>query len=164
MKVEIVPAGSVAAPELDAFLRAAWGADFVVAHGERIILTGLAGVAAVWDDRVVGHASYRIVDDACELTSISADPQRKGTGSLLMDRIIDEARRNGCRRVWLTTTNDNLDALRFYQRRGFRLVALRPDAVDVARRELKPELPEIGSHGIRIRDELDLALDLAPTG
>ena len=29
----------------------------------------------------------------------------------------------GCRRVWLITTNDNLRALRFYQRRGFRLVA-----------------------------------------
>ncbi len=62
--------------------------------------------------------------------------------------------------MWLTTTNDNLDALRFYQRRGFRLVALRPGAVDVARRDLKPELPDIGTHGIPMRDELDLELTL----
>ena len=164
MKVEIVTADSVATHELDAFIRTVWGADFVVAHGERIFLSGSAGFAAVWDGRVVGHGSYRIVDDACEVTSISADPQRVGTGSLLMDRIIDEARRNGCLRVWVTTTNDNLDALRFYQRRGFRFVALRPGAVDVARTELKPEVPEIGSYGIRMRDELDLALDLQLAG
>ncbi len=62
---------------------------------------------------------------------------------------------------WLTTTNDNLEALRLYQRRGFRLVALRPSAMDEAWRTLKPELPMIGAHGIPMRDELDLELDLA---
>ena len=69
-----------------------------------------------------------------------------------------EARRARCRSVQLTTTNDNLDALRFYQRRGFRLVAVRPGAVDDARRTLKPAIPAIGSHGIPMRDELDLEL------
>ena len=66
----------------------------------------------------------------------------------------------GCTVVWLTTTNDNLDALRFYQRRGFRLSALRVGAVDAARATLKPELPAIGSYGISLRDELDLELEL----
>jgi ribosomal protein S18 acetylase RimI-like enzyme len=55
----------------------------------------------------------------------------------------------------LTTTNDNVDALRFYQRRGFRLAALRPGAVDEARR-IKPEIPQVGEHGIPLHDELDL--------
>jgi len=58
------------------------------------------------------------------------------------------------------TTNDNLRALGFYQRRGFRLASLRPGAVDEARRTLKPEIPEIGDDGIPIRDELDLEMDL----
>jgi hypothetical protein len=66
--------------------------------------------------------------------------------------------------VWLTTTNDNLDALRFYQRRGFRLSALRAGSVDASRRTLKPELPEHGSYGIPMRDELDLELDLSAPG
>ena len=56
----------------------------------------------------------------------------------------------------LTTTNDNVDALRFYQRRGFRLVALRPGAVDDARARHKPAIPGTGAHGIPLRDELDL--------
>jgi ribosomal protein S18 acetylase RimI-like enzyme len=65
------------------------------------------------------------------------------------------AREHGCVRLWLVTTNDNLGALRFYQRRGFRLTALRPDALGAARR-LKPEIPLVGDFGIPLRDELEL--------
>jgi hypothetical protein len=65
----------------------------------------------------------------------------------------------GCRKIWTITTNDNLDAMRFYQRRGFRIAAVRPGAVAAARR-LKPTIPELGEHGIPIRDEIELALTL----
>jgi ribosomal protein S18 acetylase RimI-like enzyme len=160
VEVEILAAEAVSAAELDTFLQSTWGAGFVVAHGERIVPTRLPGFVARSAGRVVGHASYRIVDDACEVTSIAADPPRAGIGSQLMSRIEAEARLSGCSSVWLTTTNDNLDALRFYQRRGFGLVTLRRGAVDVARRDLKPAIPELGSYGIPMRDELDLALRL----
>ena len=66
-----------------------------------------------------------------------------------------QARRSACREVWLTTTNDNVDALRFYQRRGFRLAQLRPGAVDQSRQR-KPEIPRVGDYGIPLRDEIDL--------
>jgi acetolactate synthase regulatory subunit len=58
------------------------------------------------------------------------------------------------------TTNDNVDALRFYQRRGFRLDTLRAGAVDEARRGLKPLIPESGRYAIPLRDELELVLDV----
>lgn len=160
LDVVVVAADRISADALRAFLMAAWHAASVVAHGERIHPADLPGFAALRADRIVGHASYRIVADACEVTSIAADPPRRGTGSRLMDAVLAAAQTAGCTRVWLTTTNDNLDALRFYQRRGFRLEALRPGAVDRARAELKPELPEIGAHGIPMRDELDLVLML----
>ena len=54
------------------------------------------------------------------------------------------------------TTNDNLSALRFYQRRGFRLVKIWPGAVDAARKSLKPTIPQVGQNGIPIHDEIDL--------
>jgi ribosomal protein S18 acetylase RimI-like enzyme len=66
------------------------------------------------------------------------------------------AAERGCRRLWVLTTNDNVDALRFYQRRGFRLAELHPGAVDDSRARLKPEIPEAGEHGIPLRDELVL--------
>jgi Acetyltransferase (GNAT) family len=36
----------------------------------------------------------------------------------LLAAVAEEAVRRGARRLWLITSNDNLDALRFYQRRG----------------------------------------------
>ena len=70
------------------------------------------------------------------------------------------ARAAGCARLWLVTTNDNLDALGFYQRRGLRLSRSAPGAVDDARRTLKPEIPETGDGDIPIRDELELEMRL----
>jgi ribosomal protein S18 acetylase RimI-like enzyme len=158
--VEIAPAHQVEAERIRRFLVRVWHAEFIVAHGERIRPLEMDGYAALADGVVVGHAAYRFDGDACELTAIAADPPGRGIGGRLLDRVVDAARVAGCSRVWLTTTNDNVDALRFYQRRGFRLAALRVGAIDEARRDLKPELPEIGSHGIPMRDELDLELRL----
>jgi hypothetical protein len=73
-----------------------------------------------------------------------------------MEAVAANARQLRCHEIRLTTTNDNLDAIRFYQRRGLRLVALRPGAVDRARLE-KPEIPRVGDYGIPLRDEIDLA-------
>ena len=64
-------------------------------------------------------------------------------------------------RLWLITTNDNIDALRFYQRRGFVLVAVHSDAVTRARDTVKPELPLLGFHDIPLRDEIELELPRA---
>ena len=75
-----------------------------------------------------------------------------------MDEIRARARAAGCGRLWLVTTNDNTDALRWYQRRGFVLVGAHPGAVTEARAELKPTIPLEGEHGIEIRDELELEL------
>jgi ribosomal protein S18 acetylase RimI-like enzyme len=77
-------------------------------------------------------------------------------GTALLEAVERIAAERGCRRLWLLTTNDNVDALRFYQRRGFRLARLNPGAVDEARARLKPELPTVGDYGIPIRDELVL--------
>jgi ribosomal protein S18 acetylase RimI-like enzyme len=158
--IEIVAARPPASSALAAFLVAAWHAEMIVAHGERIVPADLPGFVAMEGKRIAGHASYRVAGGTCELTSIVAEPQRRGIGSRLLDAVLAAAAGAGCRSVWLTTTNDNLDALRFYQRRGFRLLALRPGAVDEARRKMKPELPRIGSHGIPMRDEIDLELIL----
>ena len=137
-----------------------WHGEAVVAHGEEIRPAELPGFVALADGRIIGHVSYRVANDRCEVTSIEADPPRAGIGTALLDAALEAARRAGCRTAWLTTTNDNLDALRFYQRRGFRLSELRAGAVDRARLSLKPEIPVEGSYDIPMRDELDLEREL----
>jgi ribosomal protein S18 acetylase RimI-like enzyme len=103
---------------------------------------------------ILGVLSYLIDDDACEVLTIHAARRHQGIGTALLDGIADVASSRRCRRLWLVTTNDNTDALRFYQRRGFRLVRVDAGAVDVARATIKPSIPLVGDHGIPIRDEM----------
>ena len=105
--------------------------------------------------------TYVVDGTACEVLTLHADPPGTGVGTQLMEAAAEIAAVQGCDRLWLITTNDNVDALRFYQRRGFRLVGLHPGAVDHSRRELKPQIPEVAENGIPIRDELDLERPLA---
>ena len=107
-----------------------------------------------------GLLTYIERDGECEVLTLHAVRQWAGVGSALIASIRDLAASHGCRRLWVVTTNDNVDALRFYQRRGFRLAALRPGAVDESRRSLKAEIPAIGDHGIPLRDELELEIRL----
>ena len=120
----------------------------------------LAGFRAVdRDGTLKGFVSYRIKGDALQIVTLDSFFERGGTGQALVARMLFEARERACRRVWLVTTNDNLHALRFYQRRGFRIVAVYPGAIAEARK-LKPEIPAIGASGIPIRDEIELEMCL----
>ena len=110
------------------------------------------------DGEPAGLLTYQVTGDDCEVITLHATSQWQGAGSALIAAVREVARERGCRRLWVVTTNDNVDALRFYQRRGFRLSAVRSGAVDAARRTLKPEIPEIGDHGIQLRDEIELEL------
>jgi hypothetical protein len=61
--------------------------------------------------------------------------------------------------LWCITTNDNFPALRFYQKRGFRIVAVHPGAVERSR-VMKPSIPLWGIDSIPIRDEIELEIPL----
>ena len=139
-------------------LRELWG-ETVVSRGAVHDPTALPGFVAEEGGERVGLLTYRVDGADCEVVTIDAFPEGVGAGTALLDAAARAARDAGCGRVWLITTNDNLRALRFYQRRGFRLVAVHPDALERSR-ELKPSIPEIGLDGIPLRDELELELTL----
>jgi GNAT superfamily N-acetyltransferase len=110
--------------------------------------------------RLAGVLTY--VDDGedCEILTLHSTEQWRGAGSALIVAVEALARERRCKRLFLITTNDNVDGLRFYQRRGFRLAALYPEAVDHSRSTLKPEIPEVGEYGIPLRDEIELEKQL----
>lgn len=109
--------------------------------------------------RRVGLLTYNLLDDDCEVTTIDSVTMGRGIGTLLMEAMIRTAKDSRFKRLWLVTTNDNLPALRFYQKRGFRLCAVHRDAVAQSRR-LKPQIPLVGHHGIPIMDEIELEYPL----
>ena len=115
-------------------------------------------VAEAADGQLLGMLTYVPGRDwrQCEILTLHADEQWHGTGTALIEAAGQLARRQGCARLWVITTNDNVDALRFYQRRGFCLVRVRRGAVDHSRASLKPEIPPVGAYGIPLRDEIEL--------
>ena len=113
----------------------------------------LPGLVAELEGRPVGLVTYMQEGDGVEIAYLETVVQGAGIGTKLLDAVERETRTS---RVWLVTTNDNLDALRFYQRRGFRISAVLPGAVDESRRSMKPMIPEVGRFGIPIRDEIIL--------
>ena len=147
---------------LDDLFTRLWAGPVQVAHGERYDLRTLPTLVAVdASGGFRGAACWRRDGDgdAVEVMAIAADPPGGGAGTALLAAVADEARTAGARRLWLVTTNDNTRALRFYQRRGLRIVRVDPGAVDRAR-ALKPEIPLVGDDGIPLRDELYLERDL----
>jgi len=130
----------------------------MVTRGRLFDVSGLPGFVALRNADWLGYATYQIDGDELEIAMLQSIIPGAGAGSALIAACIALARSQRLAHVWLVTTNDNLDALRFYQHRGFRLAALRPDAVTRARESLKTEIGLIGESGIPIRDEIELYL------
>jgi ribosomal protein S18 acetylase RimI-like enzyme len=158
-EIAIVPFGEAHRGWATALLVASWGATVVVSRGQRHDAAQLPGFVALRGGTPVGLATLHIAGGDCELVSINSTVAGAGIGTALIGAVRDAAVAAGCRRVWLITTNDNVDALRFYQRRGFVLVAVHRDAVTEARRQ-KPQIPLLGNHGIPLRDEIELELPI----
>jgi ribosomal protein S18 acetylase RimI-like enzyme len=121
----------------------------------------LPGFVARWGKSDVGLVTYLIDGKECEIVTINAfaEGEGLGVGTALIEAVRESAAEAGCARLWLITTNDNTEAIRFYQRRGFALAAVHRNAVAASRR-LKPEIPLIGLHDIPIRDEIELEIAL----
>jgi GNAT superfamily N-acetyltransferase len=140
-----------------------WAAGIVSESWDETVVSGgrehrpgrLPALVAEADGERAGLATYLIEDGDCELVTLDALTVGGGIGAALVEALADTARAAGCTRLHLVTTNDNLPALRLYQRHGFVLAAVRLDGVAVSRRR-KPQIPATGYAGIPIRDELVL--------
>src|SRR4029079_15457766 len=159
----IVDAGAESRDAVADFLRR-HSSLAVARRGELVEAPRHPAMLAWADDELVGVTTYVVDGEACELLTLHADTRLTGIGTALVEAVRERALDAGCGLLWVVTTNDNIEALRFYQRRGFRLARLRTGAGDRRRDTLKPEIPAIGDHGIPLRDEIELEMSLAPAG
>lgn len=146
-------------PRLRQFWKENWGDEFVIAHGVIYHPDTLDGFVAFAGNEWIGEVTFHISGNDCEIVSLDSLRPGQGIGTLLIDKVIEEARAKGCHRIFLITTNDNLNALGFYQKRGFELVAVHRGAVNESRK-VKPGIPLIGNDGIPLRDEIELEMSL----
>lgn len=139
-------------------LTESWGGTtlMVLGRGELVNAAALPGFVAELDGEAAGVVTYAESEGSVEIATLDAVLPGKGVGRALLDAVRAVAVERAADRLWLVTTNDNTHALRFYQRYGFDLVALRRNAMDRVR-AVKPGIPA-ESDGIPIRHELELEL------
>jgi len=131
-----------------------FGGEFVVSRNEVHDPHKLPGFIVTLGPERLGVATYHIMDDVCELVTIDSLSQFSGVGTMLLEKVEETALALGCTKMWVITPNDNLDAHRFFQRRGFFLTNVRIGGMTKIRL-LKPSIPRIGYYGIPVRDEFE---------
>lgn len=130
-----------------------FGRTKIVAFGEVMDIDQMPALVAVMHEEPSGALAYRLLGDALHMVALATAPmwQRSGVGGHLVAEAELLARRLKLKRLVVSTTNDNLPALYFYQRRGYRLTHLVPDSITTHTRRQQP-----GFAGIPVRDEIRL--------
>jgi GNAT superfamily N-acetyltransferase len=144
---------------INALIVRQWYTMQMAVHGESIDLGSADGYYACEGDEIVGLITYRTAGNEMEILSLDSFQEGRGIGTGLLETVVAEARETGIRRIMLVTTNDNLAALRFYQKRGFDMCRFCRNALDQARK-IKPEIPLTGMDGIPLKHEIELEMVL----
>ncbi len=135
-----------------------WGSVEIISKEHSYDILKLSNIVVELDGKPVGFVMYAKEGTKCEIVALYTSVEKQGIGTKLIDQVKEAARREGCTIVWLMTTNDNTAALRFYQKRGFVITAIRTNVIE-EQRKLKP-IPLFGNDGIPIRDEIELEISI----
>lgn len=143
------------------FIQRHWDSKIVTSRGKAYYPHEHPGLIERRDGNIVGLLTYRVDHEDMHVLTLNSTLEGQGIGTSMMLQAIDTARKLQCTRMWLTATNDNLRAVGFYQRLGFRMVAIHLGAADEARK-IKPQIPEVGERGVPIHDEVVMELPIEP--
>jgi len=137
------------------FLKEHWGDSRLINSHSDHEGSELPGFIVYMDGFIVGLLTYHISGDSCELVSINSTLTARGIGSMMLRSLEDEAAQQGCKRIWAITTNDNLLAFRFYQKRGYVMKAVHENSLEKLRQS-KPSIPLVGFDGMMMLSEVEM--------
>ena len=136
-----------------------WFSTVMVVRGELVDMTILDGFVMYEGEKIIGLITYKIKASECEIMSLDSLMENQGIGTTLVKKVIEIAMYNKCNRIKLITTNDNINALRFYQKLGFDMTKIYHNALDISRK-LKPSIPLLGEFNIPLKHEIEFEMDL----
>lgn len=155
--MRIEPITDASRSETNRLLKQEWDCPPCISRGRAIDTTHSPGFVCMEGNEISGLVTYRIEEGSCEILTLNSFAEDQGVGSTLVKAVMETAAKAGCHRLWLVTTNDDIRAIRFYQKRGFDLVAAHINAMEEARR-MKPSIPKLGMEGIPLRHELEFEI------
>lgn len=145
--------------QVNKILKEEWDCPPSISRGVAVDTTMLPGFVFLEGEEILGVVTYHINNMECEIVTLNSFQENRGIGTALVKAVLESAREQSCKRVWLITTNDDINAIRFYQKKGFNLVAAYINAMEVSR-NIKPSIPMIGMDDIPIKHELEFAIQL----
>lgn len=146
--------------EINRLIEREWAGPMVATNGVLHNTSQAEGFVFLSSGKLAGYLLYCLENGECEVLVLHSLAENRGVGSALLRAAAEKAKQSGCGRLWLVTTNDNVHAIRFYQRFGMELKAVRIGAMDQARASLKPSIPLVGMDGIPIRHEFEFEMIL----
>ena len=145
--------------EINDFIMSHWFSTVMVVSGELVDMTILNGFVMYEGEKIIGLITYRIKASKCEIMSLDSLMENQGIGTTLVKKVIEIAMYNKCNKIKLITTNDNINALRFYQKLGFDMTKIYHNALDISRK-LKPSIPLLGEFNIPLKHEIEFEMEL----
>jgi len=135
-----------------------FGSEKIISIGKQYEnASTLAGFIAENENTFSGVLLYSISGNECELVYVHAIKPGNGVGKNLIAKLIETVKNKAIERLWVITTNDNLEALAFYQKQEFNLVKVYPNAMEKVRK-IKPFVPMTGKNDIPLRDMIELEM------
>jgi GNAT superfamily N-acetyltransferase len=144
---------------LNELLAMRWPEQNMFVSGRFVAPEDVEGIGAFTGERMHGMATWLTHGRIMHVVAVNAFTELRGVGVRLVDAMIDHGREQGMALLRATISNDNIVALRFYQKRGFRVTGLNRGLFDIMR-HVKPSIPEIGLDGIAMHDEFELEFHL----
>lgn len=141
------------------FLKEHWYATTMVLRGDILDMTRAEGFFLEEEGAILALLTYRFDGTIFEILSLDSLRENEGTGTQMVDEAIRRAKTLGAKKLVVLTSNDNMRAMAFYQKRGFDLARLYRNGLDAARR-LKPDIPTVGRDNIPLRHELEFEMIL----
>jgi len=135
-----------------------WGEQEQLTFNRTFLVAELPAYLAKVREDVVGFVSFAGLDNALVIVALGILPryQNAGIGRRLIEKVEAEAKKLGKKRLLVSTSNDDLPGLAFYQSLGFQIFDVEPNVIAEKHGEV---LSGIG--GLPIRDELRLQKILA---
>ncbi len=146
---------------VDTFIKEHWGSRDIIINNECIIPSKHQGFLVFNSIELIGLITFRHKGSICEILTLNSIIENQGIGNALINQLIEYCREKHWKILELMTTNDNTQALRFYQKHGFIIRDIRLNQIKQSRK-LKPGIPLNGNNSIPIRDEIILQLSILP--
>ncbi|NMM62550.1 GNAT family N-acetyltransferase [Clostridium sp. P21] len=145
--------------QVNDFINSHWFSTNMVVRGKIVDMTTLDGFVIFENEAIIALVTYEIKDNECEIMSLDSLKEKQGIGTILVNKVKEIAVKAKCTKIKLITTNDNINAIAFYQKRGFDMMRIYRNALDIDRK-IKPSIPMIGEFNIPLKHEIEFEMSL----